>query len=131
MHQDPEIGVVSRKELEEGLRVNRYLEEQAEMDIRDLNKRIEIMQVRIREREEIIESWREAARTAPERLERIRATMARQETQLAAMATVAPKPRTEPRLIMTSREARIVALTTRIAAGDMTAISELTALAKG
>ncbi len=131
-HQDPEIGVVTRDDLKDGIRVNEALAKTAQGDLDYLANRLAACDERIEFQERLKDQWREMAASAPERLERLHTKLAQQRLALERMDAASPpraKSPTAPSAL--NREARIRALTDRIAKGDMTAIAELTALARG
>lgn len=128
MTQDPTIGEITQKDLEEAIRVNTSLRWQAEHDRDDFDARERAMRQRIAELETIIDRWREDRNTAPARLERINAKLAQQEAALKSMERSAPRQSTAG-ISAAQRAERVAALTQRIAKGDMTALAELTKLA--
>lgn len=128
-HDNSKPGDVTPKDLRDALRVNRALEHAAQADIDYRDKRIAREHELINEALLRIAEHEEDAQTAPQRLIRIRATIARQDRELVELegATRATAKRTAT----DSREQKIAALTARIVAGDQTAIAELVGLTKG
>lgn len=124
MTQDPDIGVVTKADLAEGIRVNEALLTAARGDIEYLEARLASADERIEFQMKLKEEWRNLATLAPERIERITATLTRQRQQLAAMPQAAVS-----RPSVSQRAERVAQLTARIAKGDMTALAELTKLA--
>lgn len=126
MTQDPDIGVLTKADLKEALRVNWALEVSAQGDVEFREGRIESCRERIRDQETLIRIWEDLATSAPERLVKIRARIAEQEVKLAGWKDEVKAASSRP-----SRESKIEALLKRIAAGDMSAIGEMQKLAKG
>lgn len=128
--QDPDVGVLTKADLREALRVNRALEVTALGDMEFREHRIESCRQRIRDQEILIREWNTVAETAPERLARIRAKIAKQEEMLESWkedkaGVVTPQA---------SREATIQLLVARIGRGGedaKRAIEEMAKLAKG
>lgn len=127
MTQDPDIGVLTKADLREALRVNRALEVSAQEDVEFREGRIESCRERIRDQETLIRIWEDLAVSAPERLVKIRARIAEQEAKLAGWKDEVRAASTPT----SSRESKIEALLKRIAQGDMSAIGEMQKLAKG
>jgi len=126
MKQDPEVGVVTREDLREGIRVNEALLRAAQGDLEYLDARLTTCDERIKAQQDLKDHWRELAELAPSRIEAITAKLAQQRTQLANYKSPATPEARETE----SKQARIQALVARIAKGDLTAIPELQKLTK-
>ncbi len=130
MTQDPTIGVVTKADIREGLVVNRSLLKAAQGDIEYLGNRLAACDERIEFQHKLKAQWQELADLAPTRIERIKATIAHQEAQLATMRDEPTKSTPKAPLVDLARETRIAALLDRINKGDMTATTELAKLAR-
>lgn len=129
MTQDPTIGVVTRDDLKEGIRVNEALLKTARGDVECLENRLANADGRIAEQIRLKEQWREFADTAPERIERITAALAHQRRLLAEFRE--PERPERAGISQANREERVAALSARLAKGDQTALAELLKLARG
>ena len=126
MKQDPEIGLVTREDLREGIRVNEALLRAAQGDLEYLDARLTTCDERIKAQQDLKDHWRELAELSQSRIEAITAKLAQQRTQLANYKSPATPEARETE----SKQARIQALVARIAKGDLTAIPELQKLTK-
>lgn len=122
-HDDAKPGELTPQDLRDALRVNRALEHAAQADIDYRDRRVAKELGLIEQAQLRIAEHHEDAQTAPERLKRIRAKIAEQEKELAKLEH--PVRSTARTAKVDSKHDRIVALTARISAGDMTAVAEL------
>lgn len=118
MTQDPSIGVVSREDLVEGLRVNRALLASYHGDISCHQSRLAGCRERIAFQETLMAEWNHLAEVAPERVVAVEARIVLQERQLAALREAVPSPRV-------AKADQIEVLLNRIKQGDMAAVTEL------